>query len=179
MVNGRDWDDDFEPPHQLLLDVPGGEAGRPVTFVQGPGSGDVTREWAERQVIVPEWVADVLGLRAGDPAVKRTMRLFVGQEPVLMSTSYVPVGLAEDDEGWREAEVGQLALTGSAARPIRFEERSRMPTPAEAELLNLPEEVPVLVLCHPYEVLTDPEASVPAGVLVVARGDRVYLRFRA
>jgi hypothetical protein len=148
-----------------------------VEFANGAGTGSVTREWTETDVQVPKWVARWLELEAGATMLRRRLKLFVGDVPILMSTSFLPVGLT-GGEGWRDVEVGQLALTGLTMTTTFVEERTRMSTGEECEEFDMPRGVPVLLVCRPYQVSPLSETTPPAraGVLIVARGDYVYTR---
>jgi GntR family transcriptional regulator len=168
------------PPHRLLIGT------RPLTleepktqFVKlaiGVGAGSVTREWSESDVEVSKWVARWLELETGATMLMRRLKLFVGGVPILMSTSFLPVGLT-GGEGWRNMEVGQLALTEHAMTTTFVDDWSRMPTREEFERLNMFRGVPVLLVCRPCQVLPSPEAgsAVPAGVMIIARSDHVYI----
>jgi len=147
-----------------------------VSFTRGRGTGTAHRQWTHDTVAVPRSVAMLLGLQPEVIMVERTMRLTIDDEPVLTSTSYLPVELANDGDGWQDAEVGQLALADHSVTAGRAKERSRMPTPEELETLDIDRGVPVKILSYPYQVLVD-ERAVRAGVIVTARGDRVFLQW--
>ena len=168
------------PVHRLSINArPTARLGpktRLIEFADGAEAGPVTREWSEGDVEVPKWVARWLELEAGATMLRRRQKLFVEGAPILMSTSYLPAGLT-GGEGWREVEVGQLALTGHAMATTFVEERTRTSIGEECEELDLPRGVPVLLVCRPYQVPASEAGSpVRAGVLIVARGDYVYTR---
>jgi GntR family transcriptional regulator len=175
---------DQNPPHQLALHVsgrPGDRVAEPerssFAFVQGLRAGQVRREWIERRAAVHRRLAAVLPLSPEDTVLERAMTLFVGDEPVLTSTSYLPLELPSDADGWRDVPIGELALVGLAAKPAWTDILPRMPTAAECEALAIGRGNPVQYLARPYEVLTGDARSLTAGVLVVARSDRIYLRY--
>jgi len=169
------------PLHRLVIDKQPAALEEPrAPFVElaiGAGTGAVTREWTEADVEVPKWVARWLELEARTTMLSRRQKLSVGGVPILMSTSFLPVGLAGGD-GWQHVEVGQLALTGHGMTTTFVDDWARMPMADEFEQLAMHRGVPVLLVSRPYQVLPSPEATSPvrAGVLVVARCDHVYIR---
>jgi hypothetical protein len=166
------------PLHRLSINMRSAAGHGPRTqLVEFANARSVTREWSEGDVEVPKWVARWLELEAGAAMLGRRLKLFVEGVPILMSTSFLPVGLT-GGEGWRDVEVGQLALVGHAMTTTFVEERTRMPTGEEREEFDMPKGVPVLLVCRPYQVLLSSEATSPvrAGVLIVARSDYVYTR---
>ena len=169
------------PPHRLFIDTRPAALGEPrtplVELTIDADAGPVTREWTEGGVEVPKWVARWLELEARTTMLRRRQKLSVEGVPILMSTTFLPVGLPGGDK-WRDVEVGQLALTGHAMTTTFVDDWARMPTGEELEQLDMHRGVPVLLVCRPYLVLPSPEAASPvrAGVLVVARGDYVYVR---
>lgn len=170
-----------DPGHRLLLGPHQLPAVRiaepPIAFTPDPGAGTVERECAERVAPVPRGFAKLLGLPPDEPLVERAIRLTADGELVLTSTSYLPaeltVGRGPD---WRDAEIGQLALTGHTVSVEFAEGRARMPTPTERDELGIPKGVPLKILSYPCRVLVD-DRLVPAGVIVLARSDRVLLRW--
>lgn len=175
---------DREPVHALALNPLAADAGDPtelvseppVPFVQSQGTGKATRRWTQGTVTVPLSVAMLLDLHPEAGMAERTMLLIIDREPVLTSTSYLPIELTGDGAGWQGAEVGQLALAGHpvTAEPARA--WSRMPTPEEVETLGMDRGVPVMVVPYPYRVIVDDERTLRAGVIVTARSDRVFVR---
>ncbi|MBO7936326.1 GntR family transcriptional regulator [Streptomyces sp. S9] len=101
-------------------------------------------------VPVPPRVASVLGLPKRAKVLMRRFLVEEDGEPVELVSSYFPVGLVEGTE----LESADLLSGGTRAhlevrKKIRFDhvtERvsARLPEAAEAELLNLPDSVPVL-----------------------------------
>jgi len=84
---------------------------------------------------------------------------------------------AAGDAGiWQRTEIGELALRGLPVTSGPVTVHSRAPTLAEAEALAIARGIPVFVFSRPYQVFPDADStrSRPAGVLVVARSDRVY-----
>jgi DNA-binding GntR family transcriptional regulator len=170
-------EDKFDPPHQLVWPSPRATAGPPFAFVPAVGAGPVRREWTERETAVTDTLAALLDLPAGATMVERTLRLHVGEEPVLLSSSYLQPAVIRHDSDWQRTEVGQLALTTRPTEPTRAERRARMPTLAEAAALHIDhEEDPVFAIALPHRVDFDDDTTAPAGVLVVGRGDRVHCR---
>ncbi|WP_030246355.1 GntR family transcriptional regulator [Streptomyces sp. NRRL S-455] len=134
--------------------------GRPAVVEQKDrrGSETLTRDESQAAgrlvevgyVPVPARVASVLGL---PKRAKILMRRFLAEEdgePVELVSSYFPAGLVEGTE----LESADVLVGGTRAhletrKKVRFDhvtERvsARLPEPSEAELLDLPEGVPVL-----------------------------------
>jgi GntR family transcriptional regulator len=149
----------------------------PLSFIRGEEAGTEGREWSQASVAVPRRFAALLGLEPGSAMVERVIKLGIDGEPILTSTSYLPVDLADDAEGWQDVEIGQLALIGHAVTSELTEEQSRMPTPAERAALGMPRGVSVKIISYPCQVLVAPDRTVAAGVIVLARSDRVRLRW--
>lgn len=183
-----------EPTHRLVInllrpahdgqpaaELPGG-AETPVSFAaREHRRGRLRRESAVRQVPAARHIASLLGLRDGDPVVARTFTLFYDDEPVLMSTSYLPPTLAtltapDSDTAMPNVQVGQLALDGHSMTSVALRLRTRMPDPAEFDKLAMVKGTPVQVLTHSVVVQQGQrEEPVRAAVEVVSRGDRVYV----
>jgi GntR family transcriptional regulator len=179
---------DREPTHQLVMRLSGTPvrpalervAETPISFAQGPKPGRVSRQPAAGEVPASRQVAALLGLPAGEPVLRRSIKLVVGKEPVLTSDSYLPAGLVRQeagDDSWTGVGIGQLALPGQAVTSVALEDRIRMPTPAELSELGMFRGNPVRVLSHAMLATTEDGRSIRAAVVVVARGDRVFLRF--
>src|SRR5215470_10889085 len=143
------------PPHRLFIDTRPAALDEPRTpFVElaiDAGTGEVTREWTEADTEVPKWVARWLELDAGTTMLRRRLKQSVAGVPVVMSTTFLPVGLPGGDK-WRDVEVGQLALTGHAMTTTFVDDWARMPTGEELEQLDMHRGVPVLLVCRPYLV---------------------------
>lgn len=103
--------------------------------------------------VAPPQVARVLGLGEQDSVVIRGRRFLVEGEAVQLATSYLPAELvrrsavAQSDPGpgGTYARLAELDLA-----PVHFTEelRARMPSPAEIEVLGLPEATPVMEICR-------------------------------
>jgi GntR family transcriptional regulator len=170
-----------DPSHRLVVRLHQAStadrvAEPPISFTQDPEAGTPVRRCAERVLRMPREYGRLLGLREGVEVVERAILLSIDREPVLVSMSYLPVELADDGQWWRGAEVGQLALHGYVVTAEYVDERSRMPRPEEAAQLSLRKGVPLKILSHPCWVVSG-ERRVLAGVIVLARGDRVFLRW--
>jgi DNA-binding GntR family transcriptional regulator len=148
----------------------------PISFVGGPDTGAPQRRAEQRRTAVPRIFATLLDIEPGRILVERAITLSVGGEPILTSTSYLPPEAAGDDPRWREVEVGELAVVGHQVLAEPVEDRVRMPVPAESDALRIGRGVPVRVLSRRCRVMLD-DQPVPAGVIVLARGDRVFLRW--
>lgn len=94
-------------------------------------------------------VAAALGIRRGEPVVRRSRRYALQGKPVLRAISYIPADLAD---GTPIAEVNsgpggiyaRLADAGHAPVTFREEVRTRMPSTEEKALLKLDRGTPVL-----------------------------------
>lgn len=172
-----------EPPHRIAiqqrLDSNGrtAEPGRQVvSFLQGIQTGPIRRHWDVDTVRMSGHDARRLGLEAGAPVLRRTLIVSVGGACVLASNSFLSTGATGEAGGWREAEIGDLALRGLPVSPGNVMVHSRSATLAESRALAIARGTPVFVFSCPYRVFTGTDRTrfTPAGVLVVARSDRVY-----
>jgi GntR family transcriptional regulator len=96
-------------------------------------------------------VAAALGIRRGDPVIRRTRRYALQGKPVLRAVSHIPADLA-DGTPITEINPGpggiyaRLADAGHAPVVFREEVRSRMPSTEEKTLLKLDRGTPVMAL---------------------------------
>jgi len=173
------------PAYRLVINQT--QAGRPTDWVaepplsiRRPETGSEKRKWTESTVAVPRGYAASLGLEPHAKMVQRVMKLTIDGEPILTSTSYLPVDLAEhgteDGTGWRDAEIGQLALNGYVVTSEFMEDQNRMPAPTERAALGMPKNVLIRIISHQCQVLMA-DQTILAGVIVLARSDRVCLRW--
>lgn len=180
-----------EPPHQIVIQQrldPNGRLAEPsrqvVSFLQGLDTGPIRRHWDVDTVRMTGRDGRRLGLEAGATVLRRSLIVSIGGEPVLASNSFLPAAVTPvtgitavtgDAGAWREAEIGDLALRGLPVTPGAVTVHSRSPTLAEAKALAIARGIPVFVFSRPYRVSLDADQtrSRPAGVLVVARSDRV------
>lgn len=168
-----------EPDHRLVVhQTPAGYrpdwvAEPPLSLAPRDGG---QRDWHENVVAVPRGYALPLGLPPGALMLERAIRVFVEDEPVLRSISYLPVDLAGAGEEWRHVEIGQLALTGHDVTSEYMEAHERMPTPIERTMLAMPKGVLMKIISHPCRVRL-PERALLAGVIVLARSDRIRIRW--
>ncbi len=174
-----------EPAYGLVVGLRQPQAGYPIdrvaeppmSFLPGLKTGTEQREWSQGTVAVPPRFAALLGLEPGTTMIQRVMTLIIDGEPILTSISYLPVDLVDDGDGWQDVEIGQLALLGYAVTSQFMEEqKSRMPSPAERATLGMPKGILVKIISHPCRVLMA-DRVVTTGVIVLARNDRVRLRW--
>ncbi|MEU9436572.1 GntR family transcriptional regulator [Streptomyces sp. NPDC048252] len=96
-------------------------------------------------------IAAALGVRRGDPVIRRSRRYALQGKPILRSTTYVPASLAEGTP-ITEIDTGpggvyaRLAEVGHAPVVFREEVRTRMPSTEEKTLLKLDRGTPVLAV---------------------------------
>jgi chorismate-pyruvate lyase len=182
--DGLDWLDGVIPPHRLVVESPPPGTRALTSFVPAPSTDPVRQEWTEYDTVITPDLSARLGMPAGTTMVQRTLRVHVADEPVLLSHSYLPPQLTDGDgPDWHRNQhlaVGQLALASHTtvdARPIYLEQYNRTATAAEATAMHMPDRrVHVLVHAQPHLVTIPNAGTVRAGVLIVARGDRVYVR---
>jgi GntR family transcriptional regulator len=99
----------------------------------------------------PDYVAEALGIAAGEPVFTRSRRFLVESRPVQLSVSYVPLDIAADAR-LAYTEIGPggtyARLTELGYGPERFVERltARAPRPEEVERLELATSVGALVI---------------------------------
>lgn len=168
-----------DPVHRLLLVPSGAQTERlkeaPAIFTSDPEATVGERVSFERPTEVPERFVGLLGLEPGRVMTERTIRQTVDGETVLTSISYVPTELAaKGGEEWRDVEIGQLALVGHPLTVEPSRVQARPPSPTEREALDLHRGPSVAVVGYRYHVQVA-KKTVPAGVVVLARGDRVFV----
>ncbi|MFJ8594839.1 GntR family transcriptional regulator [Streptomyces sp. NPDC093598] len=94
-------------------------------------------------------VARLLGAGEGEPAWRRSRRYAIGPKPVMRAVSHIPADLA-DGTSIAEEDTGpggtyaRLADVGHAPTVFREEVKSRMPTKAEKEWLDIQRGTPVI-----------------------------------
>jgi Bacterial regulatory proteins, gntR family len=146
------------------------------TFIRTPETDTEKYDWEpQAEVTVPRQFAALLGLEPHTKMISRSAKVSLYGELVLKSISYVPVEL-DDDEGWQDVEAGQLAVVGREVRSEFLEDEHRMPTPAERAALGMPKGILLKIISHRCQVAL-PDRFVRAGVIVLARADRVRLRW--
>ncbi|MBB5153021.1 GntR family transcriptional regulator [Saccharopolyspora phatthalungensis] len=102
----------------------------------------------------PEWVADELGVENGSNVLERENVFWASDDPVYRVTTYVPWGIAKgsgllrDEIPHKYGIHGIFEDKGYVMARIRESVKTRMPTPEEAEHLQLPSGVPVLEVVH-------------------------------
>ena len=146
-------------------------------FLSVMPAGDAGYQWIEDTFTVPVWEAEKLGFEAGIAVRRRVLIVSIGDDAVLTSSSFLPMGVAGQAGGWRSTLVGDLAVTGLAAIYAATHVHVRIPTLAEAGLLGIVAGIPVFAFYRRCTVFhaCDPAVALPACVLVVARGDHVFL----
>lgn len=127
----------------------------------------------------PAHVADRLGLRAGDRVVARHRLHMRDVTPSHSSDSYVPAELAGDSPlahpgRLKTSVAGLLSELGHPVRRVSDEIGVRMPTPGEAQELQIATGVPVLTVQRTaFDGGDDPVLTVVA----LLPGDRHTLRY--
>jgi|SRR5829696_7183799 len=179
-----------ESPHRIVLDqrdprvselarvAEGPVAEGPVVaFLPAAGRGPVTTSWREDTYSVPEWDERRLGIEAGTKLLRRTLIVAVDGLPVVSSATLVPAEFVRGTVGWRDAPVGEHALTGVTVTFSRATLHGRIPTLDEAAPLEVVPGVPVFAIYRRCLVGAgfDATPTTPACVLVVAPTDRVHL----
>ncbi|MEV8224588.1 GntR family transcriptional regulator [Streptomyces sp. NPDC079167] len=101
----------------------------------------------------PDRIAGVLGIESGSAVCVRRRRFVLDGKPILLATSYLPASLVAGSAVTREdtgpgGTYARLAELGS--KPVHFREeiRSRMPSGAEADELELSSGTPVMLICR-------------------------------
>ena len=145
--------------------------------------GTALRVCDEYVTPVPRQAAELLGLAKrveGTTIAQRWITLLVDGEPVLASTSYVPVEVADrstgDGQAWQDSDIGALALVGYTIKSTFLDNQTGPPTPAEANLFRMSDDHAVTVLSRPYRVEIG-NRSLTAGAIVLARCERLMLQW--
>lgn len=121
------------------------------------------------EVAPPGEVRHAFKIGAEDTVILRHRLMTLHEAPVELSWSYYPMHIAAGTAlaSSRRIKGGaSLLLEGLGLKPVRYQERitARLPTTAELELLELPDDVPVL---RQFRVLiTDDGRPVEATVMV-------------
>lgn len=159
------------------IDITWPEPGRQsVSFLPGPSAHLDRRCIPQRHIAVSKDLARQLPLEVDADMVERTIQVCESGRPIVTTMSYVPPELTNGTDVWEDTTFAcDLALPGHTAVSRCVDEQSRLPTPKEAKDLQLSTGSPVIVLARPYDVLVG-DRSLPAGVIIVARGDKVRLR---
>jgi GntR family transcriptional regulator len=172
---------DRVPTHPLVVTswAPAGYPTDRVAEPLAPDTGAIRREFGQDTAAVPRQFAELLGLTPGDLMVQRTITEIVNGEPIMISTSYLPVDLVGDAEvwhnvDWHDVKMGQLALVGHDVTVERPQVRARPPAPAERTKLDMAKGVSLIILSRACQVQVG-ERMTPAGVIVLTRGDRVFV----
>ena len=126
-------------------------------------------------VVPPVEVRDAFALGPDDTAVMRHRLMTLHDLPVELSWSYYPAQLAVGTplaERRRIKGGATELITGLGHRPVRYEDRitARLPTTAELELLELPDDVPVL---RQFRVLFTAVGE-PVEATVMVKGGHRY-----
>ncbi|MFF8798052.1 GntR family transcriptional regulator [Streptomyces globisporus] len=104
-------------------------------------------------VAAPPHIARMLDVDENELVCARSRRFVLDSRPVMLATSYLPLGLAEGtaimsvDTG-EGGTYARLAEIGHAPAHFREEIRCRLPVAEEAEGLAMPLERPVIKLCR-------------------------------
>ncbi|WP_328541093.1 GntR family transcriptional regulator [Streptomyces sp. NBC_00344] len=105
------------------------------------------------QLVPPQHIIRVLGLGESETACVRSRRYVVDGRPVMSAISYLPYELVEGS-AITQADTGpggiyaRLSDLGHTVTRFREEIRSRLPTAAEAAVLGMSAERPVMKLCR-------------------------------
>jgi len=129
----------------------------------------------------PPYIADRLGLRAGDRVVTRHRLRFRDTVPEMSSDSFLPADLVADSPLGMPGPLGTgvvrlLAELGYPIRRVADEVGVRMPSPAEAQELQIATGVPVLSL---QRTAFDGADAPVLTVSALLPGDRHVLRYDA
>lgn len=100
-------------------------------------------------VLIDARVARMLGMEEGQAAIRRSRRYAIDSKPVLRAVSHIPGDLAEgtpiaEENTGPGGTYARLQDIGHAPTVFREEVRSRMPTKAEKEWLQIGRGTPVI-----------------------------------
>lgn len=102
-----------------------------------------------RPVDLDARLAKMLGMEAGQRAIRRSRRYLIDSNPVMRSVSHIPGDLAEgtpiaEEDTGKGGTYARLKDIGHAPVVFREEVKSRMPTKAEKEWLKIERGTPVI-----------------------------------
>lgn len=123
----------------------------------------------------PDEVRHAFNISAEGTVVLRHRLMTLHQAPVELSWSYYPMEIAAGTPlvSYKRIKGGAaLLLEGLGLEPVRYEERitARLPTTAELELLELPDDVPIL---RQFRVLLTGDGR-PVEATVMVKGGHRY-----
>lgn len=132
---------------------PGPEPATSFTHDQGLRWEQYRLERTFSQVTADEELSELFGVEPDTPLLRRYFVFFAREEPQQISTNFLPWDLVRDtpvadpdNEPWPGGTPAQLAFLGHPATRVTESVTSRMPTPEEADTLNIAAGVPVLTI---------------------------------
>jgi DNA-binding GntR family transcriptional regulator len=158
-------------------------ANRPTTspFATAAQAAGRTPEWEyqTRRTTATSAIAARLSIAQGDDVMCTNYRFIADGEPIMLSTSYEPLAITggtpiESPEGGSVTGViPRMDLIGQEIITVSEEVHARAPRPFEAEVLQVPAGVPVMVIERTYR--TAERAVETADIIVSA--DRYTLAY--
>jgi DNA-binding GntR family transcriptional regulator len=139
-------------------------------------------EW-EYQTIkttAPKAIAERLNIDPGDGVVKTNYRFLADGEPIMLSTSYEPLAITEGtpieqpEAGPVTGVIPRMDSIGQFITQVAEEVTARAPRPYEADILQVPTGVPVLVIERTYYVDDKPVETAD----MVVSADRYVLSYQ-
>lgn len=123
----------------------------------------------------PAEVRRAFKITADETVMLRYRLMTLHQHPVELSWSYYPMEIAAGTPLAHDKRIkggATLLLEGLGLKPVRYEERitARLPTTAELELLDLPDDVPVM---RQFRVLLADNGR-PVEATVMVKGGHRY-----
>jgi DNA-binding GntR family transcriptional regulator len=136
-------------------------------------------EYQTRRTTATKAIADRLGIKPGEAVMKTNYKFLADGEPIMVSTSYEPLAITEGtpieqpEAGQISGVVPRMDSIGVHITHVTEEVHSRAPRPYEAETLQIPVGVPVLVIERTYYAGDTPVET--ADIIVSA--DRYTLSY--
>lgn len=135
-------------------------AERPTSspFAAAARAGGQRPEWdyQTRRTTASKVVADRLGIAAGDPVMRTSYRFLADGQAVMLSTSYEPLAITggtaieHPEDGPATGVVPRFDSIGIHITHVGEDVTGRAARPYEAEVLDVPTGVPVLVIERTY-----------------------------
>jgi DNA-binding GntR family transcriptional regulator len=157
---------------------------RPGTspFAAATAAGGQAPEWdyQSRKTTATQAIADRLGIAAGDPVMRTSYRFLADDQPVMLSTSFEPLAITDGtpieqpESGPVTGVIPRMDSIGVHITHVGEDVSGRAARPYEAEVLNVPVGVPVLVIERTYYVEDKPVETAD----IVVSSERYLLSYR-
>ncbi|GAA1550045.1 GntR family transcriptional regulator [Kribbella hippodromi] len=154
--------------------------GSPFAAVTSAGGQRPEWDYQSRKTAASKVIADRLGIAPGDPVMRTSYRFLADDEPVMLSTSFEPLAITggtsieQPESGTVTGVVPRFDQIGLHITHVKEDVNGRAARPYEAETLQVPQGVPVLVIERTYYVEDQPVETAD----IVVSSARYVLSYR-